>query len=105
MLLLGLLDHVARDDVTHLVRHDAGEHVHFVRLRDQSAIDVDVPARDRESVYRIVIDDIEVERPIREGCLRMQPLADLRDVRVGADAHLLRNLRSHLIAELPLLIE
>ena len=100
---------MARHDVADLVRHDAGEHVGLVRLRDQAAIDVDVAARKREGVDGGVIDDLEVERPACQRRARVEPLADAADVlvepRVAIELDLLIDLRRQLIAELPLLIE
>ena len=68
-----------------------------------------MPAGNAERVDVRIVDDIEREQPPRQRRRRVDALADHRQIRLGGgvivELHLLRDLRSHLIAELPFLIE
>ena len=105
-----LLDDVTRDDVADLVRDDAGQFVGLVRLRDETAVDVDVSAGNAERVDARIVDDLERRTAgspaaSRRGCARRCRADTPCALRVIDELHLLRDLRSHLIAELPFLIE
>ncbi len=101
-MLLDLFDRVTRDHVADLVRDDARQHVGLVGLRDQSRIDVDVATGKTERVHRRIVDDLEIERTIRERRDGVDSLADHpqigRRLRIVDQSNLLLDLRRGLIS-------
>ncbi len=89
---LHLLDRVALNDVPDLVAESSRQLVQFVCALNQTAIDVDISAGQREGVHLLGVHDVEMPIEVRAAgglCNRVAEILDVRaDGRIGYDRQL-----------------
>jgi TrmH family RNA methyltransferase len=108
LLLLHLLDRMAKYDVTDLVTKNAGELGHVLSALDEASVHIDEPAGHGKRIYFTAVDD--EEPPIETGAARVRRdlIAEEVDVaigfRIGDHGQLLIDLRSFLLTHLHFLL-